>query len=109
MNSDNIEKCPACNATYAGRENCHRCGTDILQLIRIREKSGEYCREALKSHASGDYENMYLLSKKAVSKFAGSLSLQILCRAAFLTGRFETALSIWEMLEKNKNHHPVNC
>ncbi|MGH8476475.1 MAG: GxxExxY protein [Methylococcales bacterium] len=52
-----MERCPACQARLKGAAQCPRCGADLDLLVRARDQTRQWMRDALASYRSGDRDH----------------------------------------------------
>lgn len=90
-----MEHCPTCKAPYKGGQYCHRCGTDLGRLIDIQARADRHREEALAAYTAGDFDNMHHHARRACALYRTRPSEKLLACAAILTGKWDTALSLW--------------
>ncbi|KPA15596.1 NosL, partial [Candidatus Magnetomorum sp. HK-1] len=62
-----MKRCPACNARYRGKENCHRCGMNITKLIEIKNQAQVHYQQAIKHFFKSEFEEMFVHARRAWS------------------------------------------
>lgn len=98
-----MQRCPTCKAPYKGKPHCHRCGTDLERLIAIRDQAETHRNNAISAYTANDFDQMYHHARRACALCRTSSSERLLACAALLSGKKETALSVWAGTEK------INC
>ncbi|QTA82141.1 Uncharacterized protein dnl_45080 [Desulfonema limicola] len=89
-----MERCPACNAEYKGRQFCHRCKTDLSLLLDIENRAEEHLEQACSAFELKDYENMFFHAKRSHSLLSTAESQKLLASAALLVKKFNIAVSL---------------
>lgn len=90
-----MERCPVCNAKYAGNPICHRCKSDLAFLTDIEDKSREHLQKAKEAFVSEDFREMFFHAKRACSLRRTRETAEMLICASLLVARFDIALSQW--------------
>ena len=90
-----MNRCPACNARYRGKDNCHRCGLEIAKILEIKTRAQFHFKQALKSFSMEDYDQMYSHARRANALYQTRESIQTLACAALLAKQFEEAIKMW--------------
>ncbi|MCP4578317.1 MAG: hypothetical protein GY846_18760 [Deltaproteobacteria bacterium] len=62
-----MENCPVCNAVYTGGEKCHRCKTDLGQLLAVERRAGKCLDLAREAFKINDYQRMQYFAQKSSS------------------------------------------
>jgi len=93
-----MERCPTCNAKYAGNRVCHRCKTDLGVLADIENDAQEHLKKAQDAFASKDFRQMFFHAKRACSLRRTPEASGMLACASLLVSRFDLALSQWSSL-----------
>jgi hypothetical protein len=91
-----MKRCPACNARYRGKEECHRCGMNIAPLLEIKTCAHNHFKRAIQSYCVEDYENMYTHARRANSLYQTRETMQVFACASILVKRFEEAIKTWQ-------------
>jgi len=89
-----MERCPVCNARYAGKRQCHRCKADIGMLADIEEAASSYRQKAIDAYHATDYPLMLDHARRACSLRKTPEALRLMACAAFLTRRFDMAMRL---------------
>ena len=89
-----MERCPVCNARYAGKRQCHRCKADIGMLADIEEAADAYREKAFAAYQATDYPLMLDLARRSCSLKKTPEAVWLMACAAFLTRRFDMAIQL---------------
>ena len=95
-----MERCPTCKAPYTGGQVCHRCQTDLRQVLAIEQAAWyhqQQVRLALqggKAQAAGEH------ALRACEFYRSPASVEVLALAALAGRDFSTALALWRELKK---------
>ncbi len=87
-----MERCPTCNAKYAGKRLCHRCKTDLGALVAIEERAYAHLEKAKAAFASNDLHEMFFHAKRSCSLRRTPEAAKLLSCAALLFNRFDLAI-----------------
>ncbi len=93
-----MDRCPACNARWTGKPDCHRCGTDLARLAAMGSEAEKHRQQAAAAFRAGDHDAMYRHAKRSCDFRRTPPGAASLATAALLTGRFDEALSEWARL-----------
>ena len=90
-----MERCPTCGARRTDNPFCHRCQTDLRQILAI-ERAAAVCRR----HASVAIrdrrdDEARMLAERACALHRSPASLSVRATAALVEGRFDLALRLW--------------
>ena len=89
-----MERCPVCNARYAGKRRCHRCKADIGMLADIEEAADAYRKQAVAAYQVADYPLMLDKARRSCSLRKTPEAVWLMACAAFLTRRFDMAMRL---------------
>jgi len=89
-----MERCPACNARYAGKRQCHRCKADIGILADIEDAADVYRKQAVAAYQAADYPLMLDHARRSCSLRKTPEAVWLMACAAFLTRRFDMAMQL---------------
>ena len=89
-----MERCPVCNARYAGNRQCHRCKADIGMLADIEEAADSYRKQAISAYQASDYPLMLDHARRSCSLRKTPDAVRLMACAAFLTRRFDMAMRL---------------
>ena len=95
-----MERCPTCNAKYAGGYDCHRCGTGLKDLTEIEASAEAHLTRARTAFAAGDAETAFAEARRACALHESSAAAWLLAVSALKTGHFGLALGQWRKLRK---------
>ncbi len=98
-----MDRCPACNARYAGKPTCHRCGTDLARLTGIETDAADRLARASAAFRAADYGAMYRHALRACHLRRTPSATAARAAAALLTGRFRDALGEWFRLAGDRD------
>jgi len=90
-----MKRCPACNARYRGKDECHRCGMKIAPLLEIKTRAHNHFKQAIQSYCVHDYERMYTHARRANALYQTKETMQVLACAAIMVKRFQEATKMW--------------
>ncbi|MDM8550186.1 hypothetical protein QUF72_08920 [Desulfobacterales bacterium HSG2] len=90
-----MERCPTCNAKYAGKRLCHRCKTNLGVLVDIEEKAKEHLEAAKAALASDDIKQMFFHAKRSCSLRRTPEAERLLAYASLLVNQYDRAISSW--------------
>jgi limonene-1,2-epoxide hydrolase len=90
-----MKNCPACNARYRGKDQCHRCGMELASLLDIKTRAQSHLKQAIKLYRLEDFDQMYVHARRANVLYQTRESIQLLACAAFMVKRFEEAIKMW--------------
>ena len=82
-----MNTCPACNAKYLGRKNCHRCKSDLTPLLKIESQAEEYLDKALSALKKNEYDKMGCFAKKSCALKHSQQGKKLLFYATLLSGK----------------------
>jgi len=91
-----VKRCPACNARYKKKDNCHRCGMNIASLIEIKNRAKDHYKQAIKHFFKSEFKEMFIHARRSCSLYRTPESIQILACAALMINRFEMAIKLWQ-------------
>ena len=89
-----MERCPVCNARYAGKRQCHRCKAAIGMLADIEEAANSYQELSLAAYHATDYPLMLDHARRSCSLRKTQEAVWLMACAAFLTRRFDMAMRL---------------
>ncbi|MEW6258520.1 MAG: hypothetical protein AB1547_01290 [Thermodesulfobacteriota bacterium] len=87
-----MERCPVCNARYAGKRQCHRCKADLDRIVDTESAAREFQRQAISAYAAGDPPDMLRAAERSCSLHTTAESLRLLACASLLNRRFDRAM-----------------
>ncbi|MYN64600.1 MAG: hypothetical protein F4X11_06170 [Acidobacteria bacterium] len=90
-----MERCPTCGARHAGGPSCHRCRTDLGQVLAIERAAARHRRQARAALEHGDREAARAHAGRACALHRSPESLTALAVTALAAGDFPAALRLW--------------
>ncbi len=90
-----MERCPTCGARHAGGPSCHRCRTDLRQVLAIERAAGRHRQEVRAALDRGDRAEARAHAGRACALHRSLESLTALAVAALASGDFPAALRLW--------------
>lgn len=90
-----FEKCPVCNARYAGKARCHRCRTDLAPLLNVLSQADAHYRRAVSARNRRDFKAMFHHARRSYQLHRGEATRKLLAVAALLNRKFDLALALW--------------
>ncbi len=90
-----MERCPTCGARHAGGPSCHRCRTDLRQVLAIERAAARHRQEARAAIDRGDRAEARAHAARACALHRSSESLTALAVAALADRDFPAALRLW--------------
>jgi tetratricopeptide (TPR) repeat protein len=120
-------KCPVCRAAYRSKGNlspadwvindtqasspekvftqvtclCHRCGTDLTELIHLHDQAVKHYRQAVANFCQGEYAQAKSQNEQAIALHHGIASFHALAgQLSLMEGEFSQAISAWQQAIK---------
>ena len=90
-----MEHCPTCGARHAGGPSCHRCRTDLRQVLAIERAAASHRRQARAALERGDRAEARNRARRACTLHRSSESLAALALAALADSDFPAAIRLW--------------
>ena len=82
-----VERCPTCGARHAGGPSCHRCRTDLRQVLAIERAAARRRRRARAALERGDRREARAHAGRACALHRSPESLAVLALAALADTR----------------------
>uniref|UniRef100_A0A7C4MPA6 Uncharacterized protein n=1 Tax=Desulfatirhabdium butyrativorans TaxID=340467 RepID=A0A7C4MPA6_9BACT len=95
-----MERCPVCNAKYAGKRQCHRCKADLGRIEDTESAAGIFLQQAVSAYAAGDPPAMLEAAERSCSLHTTVKSLRMLACASLLNRRFDQAMRYRNRLKR---------
>ena len=97
-----MERCPTCKAQHRGPLFCHRCKTDLRQVLAV-----ERAADRQRRHARAALERGYRSQARACARRACALhrspdSLRVRALVALGDGDFPLALRLWREIRQGR-------
>ncbi|MYH28095.1 MAG: hypothetical protein F4137_04390 [Acidobacteria bacterium] len=90
-----MERCPTCGARYAGGPTCHRCRTELGQVLAIERAAARLRRQARAALGRDDRAAARAHAGRACALHRSPESLTVLAVAALADRDFPAALRLW--------------
>ena len=90
-----MERCPTCGARHAGGPSCHRCRTDLRQVLAIERAAARHRRQAREALDRSDPAGARDHAGRACALHRSRESLTVLALAALADRDFPGALRLW--------------
>ena len=90
-----MERCPTCGARYAGGPSCHRCRTDLRQVLAVEQAAAHCRRQALEALDRGDRAVARERAARACALHRTPESLAAAALAALADRNFPAAVRLW--------------
>ena len=90
-----MEHCPTCGAGHAGGPSCHRCRTDLRQVLAIERAAARHRRQAHAALEHGDRAEARNRARRACTLHRSPESLAALALAALADSDFPAAIRLW--------------
>ena len=90
-----MERCPTCGARHAGGPSCHRCRTDLRQVLEVERCAARHRRLARAALDRGDRGEARARAGRACALHRDRESLIALALAALADRDFPAALRLW--------------
>ena len=90
-----MERCPTCGARHAGGPSCHRCRTDLRQVLAVERAAARHRRQGVAALDRGDRAAARAHAGRACALHRSPESLTALAVTALAAGDFPAALRLW--------------
>ena len=90
-----MEHCPTCGARHVGGSSCHRCRTDLRQVLAVEQAAARCRRQALAALDRGDRAVAREQAAHACALHRSPESLIAAALAALADRDFPAALRLW--------------
>ena len=90
-----MESCPTCGAAHRGGPSCHRCQTDLKQVLVIEQAAARHARQALRALGNDQIADARAYAQRACALHWCRESLAARAMVALREGEFATALRLW--------------
>ncbi len=98
-----MERCPTCGARHAGGPSCHRCRTDLGQVLAIERAAARHRRRARAALERGDRAAARAHAGRACTLHRCPESLTVRALAALADGDFLAALRLWREIRNGSD------
>ena len=90
-----MDRCPTCGARHAGGASCHRCRTDLRQVLAVERAAAGCCRQVLAALDRGDRAAARERAARACALHRSPESLTAAALAALADRDFPAAVRFW--------------
>ncbi|MBL0701191.1 MAG: hypothetical protein JJV92_09960 [Desulfosarcina sp.] len=97
-----MKRCPTCNAKHSGKRICHRCKTDLGQLLDIKEMAAAHTAKANAAYKVDNFSRMLYHARRSYSLYQTPESIKIFACAALLNEKFDLAFFLGMRTQKPK-------
>ncbi|MXX37060.1 MAG: hypothetical protein F4Z85_03095 [Gemmatimonadetes bacterium] len=97
-----MERCPTCKARYRGGLCCHRCQTDLRQVLAVERAAGRHRRQALAAFERGCRDQARACARRACALHRSRDSLKVQALVALADGDFPLALRLWREIRQGR-------
>lgn len=96
-----MDRCPTCRARYRGAPFCHRCQTDLRQILAIEGAAARYRQQALAALERGCADEARACARRACALHRTPDSLAVRAMVALGDRDFPLALRLWGEIGKD--------
>lgn len=97
-----MERCPTCKAQHQGGFCCHRCKTDLRQVLAVEQAAERQRRSARAALERGCLAQARALADRACALHRSGDSLKVLALVALRDGDFPLALRLWREIRQGR-------
>ena len=90
-----MQRCPTCGARHRGGPECHRCRTDLRQVLAIERCAAGLRQQARAALAAGSTAQARAAAERAWALHRGPESLAVRAVVALQERDFPLALRLW--------------
>ena len=90
-----MQRCPTCGARHRGGRQCHRCRTDLHQVLRIERSAAGLRQRARAALAAGHGAQARAIAERACHLHRCPESLAVRAVVALRERDFTLALRLW--------------
>ena len=98
-----MERCPTCGARHAGGPTCHRCRTDLGQVLAIERAAARHRQQARAALDRGDHAAARAHAGRACALHRSPESLVTLAATALAARDFPAALRLWREIRNGSD------
>ena len=91
-----MDRCPTCDARYRGGQFCHRCQTDLRQILAVEEAAKYHRQQAQVALRHGLIRKARRCALSACELHHSPASIETLALAALVDRDFAAALALWK-------------
>ena len=97
-----MESCPTCGARHVGGPSCHRCRTDLRQVLAVEQAAARCRRQARAALDLGDPAEARHRAGRACTLHRSPESLMALALAALADRDFPAAIRLWREIRAGR-------
>ena len=97
-----MERCPTCRAQYRGGLCCHRCQTDLRQVLAVERAAVRHQRSARAALRRGCRAQARAGAGRACALHRSTDSLKVRALVALADGDFPLALRLWREIRQRR-------
>ena len=97
-----MERCPTCRAPYREGLCCHRCQTDLRQVLAVERAAVRHRRQAQAALERGCGTQARAGAGRACALHRSSDSLKVRALVALADGDFPLALRLWREIRQRR-------
>ncbi|MCY4605891.1 MAG: hypothetical protein OXE49_16795 [Gemmatimonadetes bacterium] len=94
--------CPTCKAPYRGGLCCHRCQTDLRQVLAVERAAGRHRRWAQAALERGCGTQARACARRACALHRSPDSLKVRALVALADGDFPLAVRLWREIRQRR-------
>jgi tetratricopeptide (TPR) repeat protein len=91
-----MEYCPTCRARVSGKSICHRCETDLQQILHLETQALHYQRLSTAALCAGQFEDAFTYALEACALYCSPDSIKALALASLACRRFPEAVRLYQ-------------
>ena len=95
-----MERCPTCKAQHQGGLCCHRCKTDLRQVLAVEQAAARQRRSARAALERGCISQARVAAHRAGALHRSRDSLKVQALVALRDGDFPLALRLWREIRQ---------
>ena len=100
-------RCPTCGAREIAGTSCHRCRTDLRQVLAVEQAAVQCRRRAAAALASGCGDRARALADRACALHRCHASVSLRAAVALADGEFDLALRLWREVRTGPPDNPA--
>jgi len=94
-----MELCPVCNAQLEDSVECHRCKTDLGDIIDTKNKALYHQEKAVSAFKNNRFHDMFFHARRSLTLFYTPDSAKLLACAALMVNKFDLGYFLWKKLQ----------
>ena len=100
-----MERCPTCRARVLGKSICHRCETDLQQILALETQALHYQRLSAAALCVGKFEEAFTYALSACNLHRSPESVKTLALASLGCRRFPMVVLLYQELMSAGSTH----